>query len=229
MATLLDAPKSPSPAKVEEFVEKQLNAARRRVRLLDFFLIGLSLAVVSLAFLFAALLVNRYVEMPRGTWWAVLGGYVALAAGFLYLTLFRPDRRQINPYFAARQVEQTVPNAKNSLVTWVDFEEDPSLPGSIRTAIGQKAARDLKTVDLNRAIENRRIIWLAVAATVFLVANVVMTVLPPTRTELTLDEPKNGDTTVFSNQDVSFVVRVHGRVPDVSDADAVRVRMWYNP
>jgi collagen type III alpha len=229
MATLLDPPKPPNPAKVEEFVEKQLRAARRRFRVLDYFMAGLTLAVGSLVFVLAALLVDRYIEMPRGTWWAVVAGYMAIGAGFLYLTLFRPDRRQINPYFAARQVEQTVPNAKNSLVTWVDFEEDPSLPGSIRTAIGQKAARDLKTVDLNRAIENRGIIWLAVAAAVFLVANVIVAVLPPTRTELTLDEPRNGDTTVFSNQDVSFQVRVHGRIPGTNDADAVRVRMWYNP
>ncbi|MBO0697856.1 MAG: hypothetical protein J2P46_05655, partial [Zavarzinella sp.] len=189
----------------------------------------LALAVGSLVFLLAALLVDRYVEMPRGTWWAIVGGYFAVAAGYLYLTLFRPDRRQINPYFAAHQVEQTVPNAKNSLVTWVDFDEDANLPGSIRTAIGQKAARDLKTVDLNRAIENRRIIWLAIAAAVFLAATVIVAILPPTRTELTLEEPKGGDTTVFSNQDVTFQVRVHDRIPGPNDSDAVRVRMWYNP
>src|SRR5579864_8091416 len=138
MATLLDAPRP--AAKVEEFVERQLAAARRRVRVLDFFLAGLSLAIGSLIFLLAALLVDRYVEMPRGTWWAVVAGYIALAVGYLYLTLFLPNRRQINPYFAARQVERTVPDAKNSLVTYVDFEEDRKLPSSIKTAISQKAA-----------------------------------------------------------------------------------------
>src|SRR5262245_6039003 len=229
MATLLDAPKAPTPAKVEEFVEKQLKAARRRVRLLDFFMAGLLLAVVSLAFLVAVLLVDRYVETPRGTGWAVLAGYLALATGFLYLTLFRPTRRLINPYFAAHQVEQTVPNSKNSLVTWVDFEEDQRLPGSIRSAIGQKAARDLKGVDLNRAIENRKVIWLAIGAGLFLMANVVIAFLPPTRTELTLEEPKKGAITVFNNQDVSFQVRVHGRIPGPNDRDAVRLHLWYNP
>jgi hypothetical protein len=229
MATLLDAPKPPSSAKVEEFVDKQLRAARRRVRVLDFFINGLALAVVTLVFVLAVLLVDRYVETPPGTGWAVVLAYLALAAGYLYLTLFRPSRRQINPYFAARQVEQKVPNAKNSLVTWVDLEEDQKVPGSIRTAIGQKAARDLKQVDLNRAIENRKIIWLAVIAVALLTVNVVVAFLPPTRTELTLVEPTKGDATVFSNQDVSFQVRVHGRIPDANDADAVRLRLWYNP
>jgi hypothetical protein len=190
---------------------------------------GLTLAVASLAFLFAVQLVDRYVETPRGSGWGVLAGYVALAAGFLYLVLYRPSRRQINPYFAARQVEQNVPNAKNSLVTWVDFEQDNQLPGSIRSAIGQKAARDLKQVDLNRAIENRKILWLGLAAGVLSAANVVVGFLPPTRTELTIEEPKNGDITVFNNQDVAFRVHVAGRVPGANDADAVRLRMWYNP
>jgi hypothetical protein len=227
MASLLDAPK-PAP-KVEEFVEKQLTAARRRVRLLDFFLVGLGLAGVSLVFLLAALIVDRYVETPRGTGWAVIAGYLGLATGFIYWALFRTDRRDINPYFAARQVEQNVPDAKNSLVTFIDFEEDPKLPGSIRTAISQKAARDLKKVDLNRAIENRKIIWLAVAAGVLVLACAIVAFLPPTRTELSLEQPKNGDITVFNNQELNFEVHVRGRIPSPTDPDAVRLRMWYNP
>src|SRR3954447_4869697 len=99
MATLLDAPKP--TAKVEEFVERQLTAARRRVRMLDFLLVGLTLAVGTLVFPLVALLVDRYIETPRGPGWAVLVGYLGLAAGFLYWALFRPDRRSINPYFAA--------------------------------------------------------------------------------------------------------------------------------
>lgn len=229
MATLLDAPIAPSPAKIDEFVHKQIGAARRRLRLLDCFMAGLSLAIGSLVFLLVVLLIDRYVETPRGTGWGVLAVYLGLAAGFVYLALFRRSRRQINPYYAARQVEQTVPNAKNSLVTWVDFEEDQQLPGSIRTAIGQKAARDLKGVDLNRAIENRKILWLGIIAAAFALANLVVAFLPPTRTELTIEEPKNGDITVFNNQEVAFRVHVAGRIPSANAPDAVRLRMWYNP
>jgi collagen type III alpha len=227
MATLLDAPKP--TAKIEEFVERQLTAARRRVRVLDFFLVGLALAAGSLAFLLVCLLVNRYVEMPRGTWWVVAVGYTGIAIASIYAGLFRGSRRDINPYYAARQVEQTVPDAKNSLVTFVDFEEDEKLPGSIRSAISQKAARDLRKVDLNRAIENRRILWLGIAAGIFGLAAAVVAFLPATRTELTLEQPKDGDITVFNNQEVNFQVHVHGRIPNPNAADAVRLRMWYNP
>ena len=228
MATLLDAPKA-NPNQISDFVEKQLNAARRRVRTLDFFLAGLSLALVSLAFLLVVLLIDRYVATPKGSGWAALAVYLGLAAYFIYLRLFQSSRRQINPYFAARQVEQTVPNAKNSLVTWVDFEDDARLAGSIKSAISQKAAKDLKGVDLNRAIENRGILWIGIAAVVLLLANVIVAFLPPTRSELTLEEPKSGDISVFNNQEVSFQIRVNGRIPGPNAPDTVRLRMWYNP
>ncbi len=229
MATLLDAPKAPDTAKIEEFVEKQIDAARRRIRSLDKWIVGLIDVSVFLVFLLAAQFIDRQVETPRGTGWAAVAVFAFLEFLVIYLFLYRPTRRQINPYFAARQVEQTVPNSKNSLVTWVDFDEDKQLPGSIRTAIGQKAARDLKGVDLNRAIENRRIVWLAIMVAVLALVNLVVAFLPPTRTELRLQEPKDGDVTVFNNQDVSFRVHVNGRVPGANDADAVRLRLWYNP
>ena len=62
MTKLLDAPKPSRSIKDEEFVGKQLIAARRRVRVLDYFLAGLMLAVGSLVLLLIALLINRYAQ-----------------------------------------------------------------------------------------------------------------------------------------------------------------------
>lgn len=229
MATLLDAPKQPSPAKYDEFVQKQLNAARRRVRVLDFFAVGLFVGVGSLLFLFVALMIDRYVETSAQVGYAVWGTYLAVAGAFIYAMLFRPARREINPYYAAREVEQTIPDAKNSLVTYIDLEDDPKVQGAMRTAISQKAAKDLKGIDLNRAIDNRQLRWGLIAGGVLFLANIVAVFLPPTRTQITLVQPEQGDITVFNNQDVSFTVRLAGRVPGPNDADAVRLRLWYNP
>ncbi len=229
MATLLDAPKAPTAAKVEEFVNRQLAAARRRVRVLDFFAAGLVVAIASLAFLLVAQFIDRAYETPPKTGWLVWGTYGVLAVAYLYWSVFRPSRREINPYYAAHELEHNVASAKNSLVTWVDLEDDQKLPPSIRTAIGQKAAKDLKGLDLNRAIANKMLRWVGVAAGVLLVANAVVAFLPPTRTALTLEEPANGDMTVFNNQDVKFQVRVRGLIPAANSPDAVRLRLWYNP
>lgn len=229
MATLLDAAKPQKSAKMEEFVQRQLSLARSRVRLLDYFSASLVLAVFSLVFLLTVQLLDRAYETPPNTAYFVWGGYAVLAIGYLYWALFRPSVREINPYYAAKMLENNVENAKNSLVTWVDFEDDQQIAASIKTALSQKAAKDLKGLDLNQAITNKLLLWVGLVTGVLLLANAVVAFLPPTRTRLVLEEPANGNVTVFNNQEVTFQVRVNGKIPEANTADSVRLRLWYNP
>ncbi len=69
--------------------------------------------------------------------------------------VFLPLSRRINPYFAARQLERSLPGAKNSVVNWLDLR-DENLPSAIRGAVGQRAARDLGEADLEKAVSDRR-------------------------------------------------------------------------
>ena len=227
MPTVLDTPKQAT--KQEEFVEKQIEQARKRIRTLDFFSAGLILLICSLAFLLAVLLVDRYVERPAGAGWAALGFYLFAAASFVYLTLFRPSRRQINPFYAAHQVEQTIEGAKNSVINYVDLKDDDNIPGSVKASIGARAAKDLKQVDLNRVIQKKQILWLAGVAGIFFVAALVAAFLPPTRTSMMLTEPKEGDITINQGEDFRVEVELKGRIPKKTDSDVARVRMWYNP
>ena len=229
MATLLDAQKAPNSAKIEEFVNRQIQAARRRVRLLDFFSAGLVVVITSLLFLLLVQFIDRAYETPPKLGWLVWGLWGALAGGYLYWSVFRPARRQINPYYAARELELSVESAKNSLVNWIDLEDDEKIPPSVRTALGQKAARDLKGLNLNEAIENKSLMWIGIVAAVLAIGNVVVAFLPPTRTSILLDEPANGNVTVFNNQDVRFQVRIRGRIPQPNTNESVRLRLWYNP
>src|SRR5205085_6550446 len=73
--------------------------------------------------------------------------------------LLVPLTRKVNPYYAARRVEALVPNAKNSVVNWLDLHRE-NLPVAIRGALGQRAAKDLARADLERAISGRRAGWL---------------------------------------------------------------------
>ena len=136
MAAVLESPKP--VGKQEEFVEKQINQARTRIRQLDYFATGGVLLIASLLFVLAYLVVDRYIETPGWTTWAVVGFYLLSAAGYLYLSLFRPSQRTINPYYAAKQVEDTLTDAKNSVVNWVDLKDDERIPGSVRSALGNE-------------------------------------------------------------------------------------------
>ena len=158
MAVTLQSPRP--AARLEEFAEKQLTHARRRIRQLDFFGAGLALLLGSLLFMLLVLIIDRKFETPSGTGWAVLAGYLVLAGGYLWITLFRPSRRQINPFFAAHQVEMTIPDAKNSLVNYVDLKDDPTLPASVKAAIGNRAGKELKRVDLQQTLQKKSILYL---------------------------------------------------------------------
>src|SRR5206468_11877391 len=50
----------------------------------------------------------------------------------------------VNPQFLARRLEQTVPDAKNSVINWLDLREEPLAP-VIRGSLG----RDRKSTRLN--------------------------------------------------------------------------------
>src|SRR5206468_12147783 len=90
------------------------------------------------------------------------GAYVLVATVYVGFTLVWPLCRRLNPYYAALQVEQTLPEAKNSVISWLDLREQP-LPASIRAAVSNKAARDISEADLETAISARRNLWLTAA------------------------------------------------------------------
>ena len=64
--------------------------------------------------------------------------------GFIaYRYLFKPLRNAVNPLYTAKLVEETVPDAKNSLVNWVDLQDraDPRLGARRRQRQGRQATR----------------------------------------------------------------------------------------
>ena len=141
MATLLDAPKR--SARTEEFVDGRIRDVRARLRNLDRASAGLEVAVSGLALVFAYLLVSHWLEIP--SWgYALAGlGWLAGAAGYLWYAIYRPSRREINPLFVAHRVERMIPDARNSIVNYVDLHDEERVAAPIRSVISQRAARDL--------------------------------------------------------------------------------------
>lgn len=228
MATLLDKPRH-SPEKQEQFIQNILAKARHRLRLLDFFTTGLLATMGGLGILIIWLGIDRYFATPQGLGWGVLAFTLSAMGLFVWARLFRGERRQINPYYAARLIEREIENNKNSLVSWVDFEDEPQIPASIRTALAQRAAKDLKGFQVEKTISDRKILWYGIVTGLFAVMAGILALLPDKRTEITLVKPKTGDVTVFNNQDVRIEARLRGRIPKPDASDAPRVRIWYNP
>jgi hypothetical protein len=249
MATAPDRVRSTSVSKHEAFVEQQLQRARSRIRLFDVTAALCGLLIVSLLYGLGMILLDRAVVLSAPVRQAALIGYILLALAYLGLTVVRPLCKSINPMFAALRVEETVPGAKNSVVNWLEVREQ-KVPGAIRSAIGQRAAKDVSRADLDRAVSARRVFWMGGGAfAMFIAAVVALVILGPgqffslfarafgpfsgggtiaSQTQLTVIRPANGDATVPVNQPVLFQVQVDGKVPDPNKANAVRLLFRYN-
>jgi hypothetical protein len=236
--------------KYEAFVEDQLARVRARIRALD---VGRSLMMLGVVTLAYFLVVAAFDLSVKGADDALVTG-VRLAAFAIYalVMLFVFGQlavrlyRRINPFYAARQLEEIIPDAKNSVINWLDLKGQ-ELPGAIRSAVGQRAARELKQTDPDRAV-NPRINWLMGGVLAGLgLGLLVLFALGPnqfgsllgrafftpffttlnTKTEITLLRPAGGDVSVPLGQRVEFQAQIEGRFPKTGQPGAPRLLYRY--
>ena len=236
------------PVQTEAFVESQLARARVRIRLIDLGAALLGFLILTLSYAFVMALLDRWLDLSataRKTSFVLYGVGAVLYAVFL---IARPMIRRVNPYYAASQLEKTLPEAKNSVINWLDLHHQSMSP-AFRTAIDLRAAEDLADVDLDSAISNRRASWLGGGAGGLFFALLIFYLLSPrqflslmnrafspfessaiaTRTQLTILKPDTGEATVPVGHAVSFLVYVDGRVPSPNSTDALKLLYRYNP
>lgn len=246
MATDLAQPKAPSASRHEILVEQQLDRARRRIRNLDALSSVLILLLGVLGYALGMAALDRAFTLSAGV--RVAAFLAAGLAVLLYLgaIAWRLFQWRVNPYYAARRLEAILPDAKNSLINWLDLRAAP-MPPVIRANLGRRAAKDVGEVDLDLAVSARRPAWLAVAlAGLFLVLFVWFLVGPgqltsllvrafapfektriATTTRITLLTPPGGDAVVPLRQDIQIRVQVEGRVPRVNAPDALKLHYRY--
>jgi hypothetical protein len=248
MATQQEPQAKPaSLRKYESFVEQQLARASGRVRGLDLAGAGLVFLIGILFYVLAVVVADLCLDLAPRVRLAAFAAYGFAAALYLGVVLTLFVRRRVNPYYAARQLERTLPDAKGSVINWLDLHERP-LPQAIRASLGARAAKDLTRADVDEAISSRRNLWLACVTGGLVVGLLVVfltgpgrfgsllarTFAPfteteiPTQTELFLLQPEQGNLTVPVNQKVTFRVAVRGRVPRVNQPDSVRLLYRYN-
>ena len=243
MATVAPAPRT----KFDARVEAELGKAVGRIRANDLWLGGLAAATLTLAYTVGMVLLDRWLLLPMAARQLALAGFVAALGAVGYLFVVRPLRRAINPRYAARRVEATLADSKNAVINWVDLQ-DRDLPATVRAAVGQRAAGDLQTADVAKAIESRWLVWLGAAAGLLAATLCLLfVVLKPapftslvkrtfnpfvarevaTRTTLTLTEPAAGDATVTAGDSMTIAVEVSGSVPAADGPNRPRIQVWH--
>ena len=104
-----------SASKYDSYVEDHLGQARRRIRLLDVAAGGLGFLVLTFAYGLVMAVLDRKLEFSSLTRQVLFALYALGAGAYAYFMLALPLFRRINPYYAARRLEATLPEAKNSV------------------------------------------------------------------------------------------------------------------
>lgn len=239
--------KPASTPKFEAFVEQQLAQVRRRLRALDvgaacLLLLAVTLGYATLMAGFDLLVRDSSESWVSGVRLGAFGFYLLAMLAGGYLLVVRLLRR-INPYYCAHELEQTLPDAKNSVINWLDLKHE-RLPSAIRASLGMKAARDLKEADPDQVVDPKHNWKLGAIAALFFAVLVVIFARGPSqfgsllaraflplrdirlanRATITLIRPA-GDAAVMQNQRVEFLAQIEGRFPKVNHPQAPT--LWY--
>jgi hypothetical protein len=238
-----------SVSTVEASIERQFADTCRRIRLIDVGTYLLAIAALLCAYAIAFSLFDLATDgaggWPAAVRWIGFFAFVGLAGVLGWRAVLRLTRR-VNPYFAAQRLEETVPDAKNSLINWLDLR-DEDIPAAFRKNVGGKAAHDLDEADPEEALD-RRPVWIALAVFgVLFVGLVVLFAARPGQfmslmrraflpfyqsqllreTRITLLRPDGGDAVVTEKQAVNFVADIDGRVPEVNQPGAPALQYRY--
>jgi collagen type III alpha len=247
MSTVNEA--NPAPVlKYETFVEQQLARARHRIRALDLAAASLGFLIITLAYGLATAVLDRLLALPPVVRQVAFLVYVFGCLAYIGVTVIVPLCRQINPYFAALQVEHSLPGAKNSVINWLDLRRQ-QLPVAIQGAVIHRAARELARADLDQAISAKRAGWLGGALSGLVLALLVLFLLGPrqfyslmgrafapfnaapmaTRTFIRVIQPAEGDAVVPVGRAVTITAQVDGNVPVTTGPHAIRLLLRYQP
>ncbi|MDY3562003.1 hypothetical protein R5W23_003434 [Gemmata sp. JC673] len=251
MAAVLE-PKDPkeSAAKLGSQVDEQLAQATTRIRAHDLAFGALVLVAFVLAYATAVILLDKFFNLPQWLRQLSLLGFVGALAGITYLTIVNPLRKKINPLYAAKQVEGTIEDAKNSVTGYVDAQQKGTLNATVKAALASRAAKSVAKADVNKAVDHRSLLYLgggAIAlaltlAVLFFVfrpsqfgslltrAFVPFTSTPlATRTQIKLTKPEPAEPTITEGQTVTVAVHIGGKVPRTDSPERVRLLIRHNP
>ncbi len=248
MATMID-PKELA-AKFESRVEEQLAQATSRIRAHDIAFGSLLIVALVLVYATTMILLDKYFVLPESARQGSLAAFVVVLAAVGYCTLIRPLRLRINPLYAAKQVERTLEDNKNSVTGYVDVQLRGDLHPAVKAALASRAASAAAVADVNRAVDHRSLLYVGAAAVVLLLVLITLFFLfrpaqfgsllgrafvpfssdpIATRTQLTIVKPEPADLTITTGQSVTVAVYVGGRIPPVNSPERVRLLIRHNP
>ncbi|MFO0863627.1 MAG: DUF4175 family protein [Gemmataceae bacterium] len=239
------------PPKQELFIQSNLDDLRRRLHRLDIAAALLALGIVVFGYALLAGIFDYAVGGSDATWVTLARGigfvaFLGLGGWFAFQAVKR-WLQPLNPYFVAREIERQIPDAKNSVINWLDLK-DEKLPPAIRTAVTSRAAKDVKETDPDKAVDGRTNWMRASIVGGLLVGLMILLALSPrqfgslmaraflpfrgsaleSRTAITMVRPQTGDAEAAPNVRFELAAQIEGRHPAVNQPGAPTLHWRYH-
>jgi hypothetical protein len=248
MATDLQTRQTSS--KSEAYLHRRFAELCTRIQRVDLLthLLALALTILGYAFfigLFDWFAGNSTATSVLATRWISFSAFLGLF-GFLLVRTVRCWFRRVNPYYVAHQIEQTLPDAKNILINWLDLR-DEEIPSAFQRNFSTRAAEQLQQSNAEQTVRKRKN-WIMLGAlglpTLGLLTLLILgpsafassmlrafvpfyTPQPIARTHITLVQPEGGDAEVSPMQAITFAAKIDGRVPAGDCPDAPKLSYRY--
>ncbi len=148
---------------IRDILHAHLRHSTRVIKTMDLTVLGcVWVAGVLGLWLVSCLLDHWVIPLPSSLRWTIwLGGVIGTA--FWLVRWVAPLLFQrINPVYAARRIEQTIPEFKNGLVSWLELEQlpDHGVPKGIMAGLARHAARFLHGQDPASTVDSTVLIRL---------------------------------------------------------------------
>ncbi|MDG2471178.1 MAG: hypothetical protein P8M80_17980, partial [Pirellulaceae bacterium] len=146
----------------ENFLNERISKTAQQVKWVDLFSITLLLTIGVLGFLFALCLVDAWIiELQLWMRWTAFALVFCGVAAFFVFFLLPLFVKRINPLYAAKKIEDSRPELKNSVINYLSTS---LIKGNrpnrvVQQKLTQTAAADVANIPLDLAIDRSRMIF----------------------------------------------------------------------
>ncbi len=248
MATELKSPPEPRTSRSERAVEDQINRIEKQIRWIDVGTGVFGLLVMLFAYGLIVILLDRFLTLSSLARQFLFAGFAVSVGWWIYKRILTPLVQSVNPIYAALILEQAIPDAKNSLVNWVDLKND-RIPESVKLALGKRAAKDLKPHEDEEFVSSKQLFMIGTLAGGLFFALVILMVIfgkapffsmlgrtftpfiettIATRNTVAILTPEQGNITVAMGMPIDIVAKVTGQLPSAGSPESPRLMMRYH-
>ncbi|MEM7456608.1 MAG: hypothetical protein AAF456_19845, partial [Planctomycetota bacterium] len=217
-------------ARIQQYVNEQLEKTRKRVKTVDIFTSILGIAAVGLGVLLLLILIDAWIIplTPAGRWVGLITLIVSVL-GYAAWTVFPLVVRKINPQYAAKMIEDSEPGFKNRLLNYLSLRDSGSkMPGAVTDIVARQAAEKLSNVPDDTTVDRSGLIRAGFLLVGLVTLAVLYTILSPKSpfatigrilspgakisqpSIVTIAEVTPGDCDVFFGESLEITARISG-------------------